>query len=92
MLTPSAQADLRYFKAYEQRIIVAGIKAHLIYEAEVESNDRKVLRPNALAPWELKIGVYRAFYEVEQGQRVQVVAVGYKAHNDLSIRGKKVEL
>jgi hypothetical protein len=64
----------------------------LAYEAAVESSYRKVLRPNELATWELKIGIYRAFYDVEQGQRVSVVAVGYKAHNDLFIRGKRVLL
>jgi len=92
VITASAQGDLHYFKAYEQRMITAAIKVHLRQDAEIESNHRKQLRPNPLAPWELKIGTYRAFYEIEQPQTVKVVAVGYKEHNDLFIRGKKVQL
>jgi len=53
---------------------------------------RKKLRPNPLAPWELKVSKYRVFYEVSQPQIVKIVAAGYKEHNDLFIRGKKVQL
>jgi mRNA interferase RelE/StbE len=92
VITASAQGDLHYFKAYEQRMIIAAIQIHLRQAAEVESNHRKQLRPNLLGPWELKIGKYRVFYEIEQPQTVKLVAVGYKEHNDLFIRGKKVQL
>jgi mRNA-degrading endonuclease RelE of RelBE toxin-antitoxin system len=78
VITASAQGDLQYFKAYEQRMITEAIKVHLRHDAEVESNHRKHLRPNSLAPWELKIGRYRAFYEIEQPQMVKLAAVGYK--------------
>jgi hypothetical protein len=32
------------------------------------------------------------FYDFEGDDELKVVAVGYKQHNDLYIRGKKVEL
>ncbi|MFL5800765.1 MAG: type II toxin-antitoxin system RelE family toxin [Roseiflexaceae bacterium] len=90
-LTPSAREDIRYFKAYEQRIISDGIRAHLTRDALVETNRRKFLEPNNLAPWELRIDNYRIFYDVED-DTINVRAVGYKEHNDLYIRGKKVAL
>jgi mRNA interferase RelE/StbE len=46
----------------------------------------------ALAPWELRLGKYRVFYEVVEGSKVRVVAIGHKEHNDLFIRGGRVEL
>jgi hypothetical protein len=32
------------------------------------------------------------FYEFENDALVKIVAIGYKEHNDLFIRGEKVEL
>lgn len=59
----------------------------LIWKATGASN----LRPNLVAVWELREGVYRVFYALEE-QQVKIVAVGYKEHNQLYIRGKKVTL
>ena len=53
---------------------------------------RKRLTANPLASWELRIGDHRVFYEVEEDRAVTILAVGVKVHNDLFIRGKKVEL
>jgi len=39
----------------------------------------------------LRIGGYRVFYEVRVGGVVRVLAVGHKRHNELFIRGQKVE-
>ena len=90
-LTPSAEQDLKSLQVYEQRIIIAAIRSYLLEDADTESNRRKRLSPNELAPWELRAGKYRVFYELGAGQ-VKVVAIGYKEHNELLIRGKKVEL
>jgi len=46
-----------------------------------------------LATWELQVGKYRVFYDVEQeDQVVRVKAVGWKEHNQLFIRGKEFTL
>src|SRR5262249_37557616 len=91
-LTDSAIEDLDYFRKNERRIIADGIALFLTHDANVETRRRKPLRPNRLAPWELRIEDYRVFYGFEGEDEVKVVAVGYKEHNDLHIRGKKVEL
>jgi mRNA-degrading endonuclease RelE of RelBE toxin-antitoxin system len=65
----------------------------LKHDANVETNRRKPLRPNRLSKWELRIRDYRVFYDVSiEEQRVKVVSVGVKRHNELVIRGEKVEL
>jgi len=91
-LTESAKRDIAYFEAHEQRIIVAGIIAHLKADAEVRTRKKKPLRPNPIAPWELRLDRYRVFYSVEAGATVKIVAVGHKEHNDLYVRGRKVQL
>jgi mRNA-degrading endonuclease RelE of RelBE toxin-antitoxin system len=50
------------------------------------------MRPNPVAPWELRIGKYRVFYEIIVGQTVRVLTIGHKEHNDLFIRGERVEI
>jgi mRNA-degrading endonuclease RelE of RelBE toxin-antitoxin system len=87
-ITEDAWRDLQYFKAYEQRIIVEAIDLYLSLDAQIESGHRKKLRPNPLAPWEMKTDKYRAFYKIEEDQRIDVVAIGYKEHNELFIRGE----
>jgi mRNA-degrading endonuclease RelE of RelBE toxin-antitoxin system len=91
-LTESAKADIDCFETREQRIVVAGILSHLRTDAEVETRKKKRLRPNPLAPWELRLEEFRVFYSIEKGNSLKVLAVGYKAHNQLFIRGRKVEL
>lgn len=59
-----------------------------------ETRNRKPLRPNLIAPWELRIGNLRAFYDVtlEHSNIVKILAVGYKEGNTLFIAGKAVKL
>jgi mRNA-degrading endonuclease RelE of RelBE toxin-antitoxin system len=90
--THSAEADLAHFRAFEQRVIVDAIRAHLTVDADVESRRRKRLTAGPVAPWELRVGDHRVFYQVEAESTVTIVAVGVKEHNELFIRGKKVEL
>jgi mRNA-degrading endonuclease RelE of RelBE toxin-antitoxin system len=92
IILPSADADLTYFRAHEQRIILTGIATHLAYDATIETKRRKKLDLNRIAPWELRIDHYRIFYTIENATLIKVVAIGYKDHNDLYIRGKKVDL
>jgi mRNA-degrading endonuclease RelE of RelBE toxin-antitoxin system len=89
-LTESASEDLRFLRKPDRRHIVSEIERHLSFEPLVPTLRRKPLRPNLLAPWELRIGDFRVFYDVEEGPRIVVIrAVGWKEHNRLLIRGKE---
>jgi mRNA-degrading endonuclease RelE of RelBE toxin-antitoxin system len=90
-LTESAIKDIVYFRKSERQIIADGIALFLTHDADVETRRRKPLQPNRMAPWELRIGDYRVFYDLGENE-VNVVAVGHKEHNDLYIRGRKVKL
>ena len=89
---PNADGDLNYYEVREQRIILDAISKFLETDADLESNRRKQLRLNPLGPWELRIGDYRVFYETRAEGRVRVLAVGHKAHNELFIRGQRIEI
>jgi len=91
--TPSAREDLRWFRKFDQQRIISVIDAQLQHEPTVKTQQRKPLRPNQLAEWEVRSGVYRIFYDViEEEDLVNIVAIGYKQGNKLYIRGKEYEL
>jgi hypothetical protein len=52
------------------------------------------MRPNPVAPWELRIGHLRVYYDIaeEPEKLVSVLAVGVKSRNEVTIGGEKVEL
>ncbi len=53
---------------------------------------KKLVTPDDPPLFRLRIGDYRAFYKIEQGRKVNVIAIGHKEHHDLFIQGKKVNL
>lgn len=92
-LTSDAKEDLAPYRAFEQKFILSHIKNQLLHEPLTETRNRKMLRDNPLAPWELRVGKYRVFYHVLEGTtRVSVIAIGHKEHNVLFIRGREVKL
>ncbi|MEI7851926.1 MAG: type II toxin-antitoxin system RelE/ParE family toxin [Kiritimatiellales bacterium] len=99
-ITDEAEADLAYYRANERRLIIDGIITQLTYEPTKETSNRKRLRTTTMATWELRIGKYRVFYEVETDVDLQpddtatviIVSVGHKEHNVLYIRGKVVKV
>jgi len=91
--TPSAREDVRWFRKYDQQRIVTAIEAQLSHEPDIPTQQRKHLRPNQLARWELRAGQYRIFYDVVlENTVVSILAVGYKDGNTLYIRGKEYTL
>ena len=90
-LTSSAADDLDYFDAYEQRIIMAAVHTYLVHDAYIPAKRRKQLESNTIAPWELKKDKYRIFYDIID-DTVDILAIGYKDHNDLFIRGRRVSI
>jgi mRNA-degrading endonuclease RelE of RelBE toxin-antitoxin system len=91
--TPEALADLLFFRAYEQRQIIQAIETQLPYQPTQPTRNRKQLRPNALAEWELRIDNFRVFYDVDSElSLVKIEAIGYKEGNTLFIHGEEYEL
>jgi mRNA-degrading endonuclease RelE of RelBE toxin-antitoxin system len=91
--TEDAKTDLSFYTAFERKWITSEIRAQLSHQPLVATRNRKVLRDNPIARWELRADKYRVFYEVdEQSEAVIVVAVGHKDHEQLRIRGQEVKL
>ncbi len=52
------------------------------------------MRPNQLAPRELRVGTLQVYYDVEEEpeRRVLIRAIGIKERNRIRIGGKELEL
>ncbi len=91
--TPEAEQDLKWFRKNEQNVILDGIEVQLRYEPTVETRNRKQLRPNQTAEWELRVGKFRVFYDVDdQMHIVSIEAIGLKIGGNVFFRGKEREL
>lgn len=91
--TQDAIDDLRFLKKNEQQEVIDGIESQLLYEPAIETRNRKRLRPNDVSEWELRLGKFRVFYDVEAVVRiVRIEAIGYKEGNQLFIRGEPYQL
>lgn len=89
--SPETEDHLRVLTARQQSATLDSIKKQLAHQPTVETRNRKPMRPNAIAPWELRIGDLRVYYDVqdEPERTVYVRAVGIKERNRVKI-GKEV--
>jgi mRNA-degrading endonuclease RelE of RelBE toxin-antitoxin system len=91
--TPSARDDLHALERAAVSTILQTIDQQLGHQPLTPTRNRKLLRPNALANWELRVGRYRIFYDADAtANLVEVKAVGWKEHNKLFIRGQEYVL
>ena len=88
---PATVAHLKALTASQQSIVLDGIARHLTVDTMVETRNRKPMRPNPLAPWEVRLGKLRVYFDVvsEPEPVVVVLAVGVKKRNTVRL-GKTV--
>ena len=91
--SPDAKDHLSVLSAYQRVAAVDGAERHLKDEPTQPAKNRKLLRENPVATWELRVGNIRLFYNIDSSNHaVEIVAVGVKEHNRLRIGGQEIEL
>ena len=90
----AVKSHLDVLTAGQRSTVLEAIERQLTNDPSKETGNRKPLRPNPVAPWELRVGSFRVFYEVktEDPNTVRILAVGEKQGNRLLIGGQDVEL
>ena len=75
-------------------IVLDAIYKQLSDQPLFESRNRKPMRPNPLAPWELRVGNLRVYYEVKEdpARVVHILAVGIKERNVVRIGRTVIDL
>lgn len=92
--SPDSEDHLRVLTARQQRTILDSVDKQLSDQPTLETRNRKHMRPNPLAGWELRIGNLRVYYDVaeEPKQLVSINAVGIKDGNTVCIGGEVIDL
>lgn len=92
--SPETLDHLRALTARQRTTVLEAVDIQLMYEPTVETRNRKPMRPNPLAPWELRIGDLRVYYDVEEAPEPKVLirAIGIKERNRVRIGRKEIEL
>ena len=91
--TQRALEDLITLKKHEQSEILDAVDAQLMYEPTVEVRNRKRMRPNPYAAWELRVGDFRVLYDVNERVRiVEIQRVGEKRGEGFFFRGRREDI
>lgn len=92
--SPETLSHFRVLTARQRVTVLDAVDVQLAHEPAVETRNRKPMRPNPLAPWELRIGDLRVYYDVEDvpEPKVYIRAIGIKERNRVRIAGKEFEL
>ena len=90
----SVKEQLKYLTAHQRAVLLDSIDEQLRHEPLKETRNRKPLRPNPVAPWQLRIGSLRVFYEVafQEPDVVRILAVGQKKGNRVMIGNEDIHL
>lgn len=89
-----AETHLQGLTARDRRIVIEEIVQQLTDQAAIATRNRKPMRPNPLASWELRVGNLRVYYDIEDEPEplVEIIAVGVKERDRVRIGNKVVEL
>ena len=92
--SPGAEDHLGWLTTRQQRIVLDAVDRQLVEQPNVETRNRKPMRPNAVAPWELRIGNLRVYYEMKDDPQftVTILAIGIKDRNQVRIAGERIKL
>jgi hypothetical protein len=95
---PIIKAHLKAIEPKYYLLISESLEEQLKYQPDIETRNRKPLkRPITFgAQWEVRFGpgnVFRAFYKVNREEyQVEILAIGIKKGNRLSVGGQEYEL
>lgn len=92
--SPDAEDHWRGLTARQQRIVLDTVDQQLMHQPTIETRNRKPMRPNPIAPWELRLGNLRVYYDVEEDPEpvVYIRAVGVKERNRVRIGKEVIEI
>jgi len=92
--SPDAEDHLRALAARWQAIVLDAVDEQLLHRPTAVTRNRKPMRPNPIAPWELRIGHLRVYYDVQEDPEpvVWIRAVGVKERNRVRIGSEVFEL
>ena len=92
--SPETDKQLHVLTARQRTLVFDAVDRQLADQPLAETRNRKPMRPNPVAPWELRIGNLRVYYDVAEMPEpiVFIRAVGIKYRNRVMIGGEEIAL
>jgi len=92
--TPEATSHLKGLGAHKAAKVIDTVARQLTHQPTVPTRNRKLLRANPIAPWELRVGDVRVYFDVtDEPERLVIIrAVGVKHRDRVIIGGEEVDL
>jgi len=90
----AAVEHLSRLTARQRATVLDVVAVKLAHQPSIPTRNRKRLRDNTLAPWELRIGDIRVYFDVAEAPAavVTIRAVGVKTRERVLIGGEEVDL
>jgi hypothetical protein len=91
---PETEEHLRCLSKRQQVTVLDATEKQLQLQPDVETRNRKPMRPNPVAPWELCVGSLRVYHDIEGSlERVVFIrAIGIKDRNSVTIGREVIRL
>jgi mRNA-degrading endonuclease RelE of RelBE toxin-antitoxin system len=92
--SPDTIAHFQFLTRFQQVTLLDMVEKQLLFSPDRESKNRKPMRPNPIAPWELRIGPLRVYYDIveEPEPVVYIRAIGIKDRNKIRIGNEVISL
>jgi mRNA-degrading endonuclease RelE of RelBE toxin-antitoxin system len=88
-----AERHLKQFSKRHQGIILDAVEEQLTHQPAVQTRNRKLLRENPVAAWEVRVQQFRVLYNVdEEASVVYVAAIAVKEGNKFIVEGQEFQL
>lgn len=91
--TAEAVRHVQALPAFKRRLVLDWADLQLRHQPTLATRNRKLLRANPLATWELRIHDARVYFDVEESERIVTIrAVGRKVRERVIIGGEEIDL
>ena len=92
--SPDTEEHLRALTARQRSMVFDAVDRQLANEPNKETRNRKPMRPNPIAAWELCVRNLWVYYDIAEQpeKRVTTLAVGIKLRNRVRIGDREIEL
>ena len=92
--SPETDKHFRALTARQRSMVLDTVDRQLADQPMTETRNRKRMRPNPLAPWELRIGDLRVYYDIQDipVPKVFIRAIGIKRRQRVFIGREEMDL
>lgn len=93
-VTADARKHLEGLSGRDRATVLEVVREQVTHEPARPTRNRKLMRANPLAPWVLRVGHLRVYYEVTDRPLpcVTIRAIGVKIRDPLLVAGVEIDL